>query len=170
MAMSSPVSSTVGSDGLANGAPPELALLCRVRSWLCALPVAHVEETMRPLPVEALAAAPAFVKGLSIIRGMPMPVVDAGGLLGGRDEPRSRRLVVLRLDGRRVALAVEDVLGVRAIPTASLRELPPLLRDASREAISAVGALDAELLIVLRTGHLVPESAWLAMAVGGKIP
>jgi purine-binding chemotaxis protein CheW len=114
---------------------------------------------MRPLPI-ALLKAPSFVQGLSIIRGAPTPVVDAGALLGATDAPRSTRLVVLQLDGRRVALAVEEVLGVRTIPGASLDELPPLLRDASREVVSAVGALDAELIVVLHASHLIPESVW----------
>jgi purine-binding chemotaxis protein CheW len=145
-------------------------LICRVRSWFCALPIAQVEETMRPLPIEPLSGAPAFVLGLSIIRGLPTPVVDAGALLGARDQPRPSRLVVLRLEdrGRRVALAMEGVLGVRTIPTASLDQLPPLLRDASRQAVSALGALDDALLVALDAGRLVPESVWDAIAAGGE--
>ncbi len=83
-------------------APSDLVLLCRVRSWFCALPVVHVEETMRPLPIGPLAGAPDFVAGLSIIRGRPTPVVDTGALLGARDAATPRRLVVLRLGERRV--------------------------------------------------------------------
>ena len=116
------------------------------------------------MPIESL-TSPSFVQGLSIIRGVPTPVVDAGALLGATDAPRSTRLVVLRLDARRVALAVEDVLGVRTIPAASLAELPPLLRDAAREVVSALGALDAELLIVLHASYLVPESVWDTISV-----
>jgi purine-binding chemotaxis protein CheW len=143
--------------------PTDLVLLCRVRSWFCALPVANVEETMRPLPIGPLAAAPAFVTGLSIIRGRPTPVVDTGALLGARDEARPRRLVVLRLGERRVALAVEEVLGVRALPRVTLHRLPPLLSEASRDAIAAVGALDDALLLALDTGRLVPEAVWDAV-------
>ena len=36
----------------------EFALLCRVRTRLCAFPVQHVIETMRPLPIEALGELP----------------------------------------------------------------------------------------------------------------
>ncbi|HZL19784.1 MAG TPA: chemotaxis protein CheW [Polyangia bacterium] len=148
----------------------ELVLLCRVRSWFCALPVAHVEETMRPLPVGPLAAAPAFVTGLSIIRGRPTPVVDTGALLGARDEAHPRRLVVLRLGERRVALAVEEVLGVRALSGATLHRLPPLLSEAGRDAVSAIGALDDALLLALDAGRLVPQAVWDAVAVGGAAP
>jgi purine-binding chemotaxis protein CheW len=154
----------------ATAVPADVVLVCRVGSWLCALPIAQVEETMRPLPVEPLAAGPAFVLGLSIIRGVPTPVVDTGALLGARDRRRPSRLVVLRLqDGnRRVALAMEAVLGVRTIPTAVLDQLPPLLRDASRDVLTAVGALDDAFLLALHAGRLVPESVWDALAAGGE--
>jgi purine-binding chemotaxis protein CheW len=150
--------------------PADVVLVCRVGGWLCALPIAQVEETMRPLPVEPLAAVPAFVLGLSIIRGVPTPVVDTGALLGARDRPRPSRLVVLRLqDGdRKVALAVEAVLGVRTIPATALDRLPPLLRDASRDVVTAVGALDDAFLVALHAGRLVPESVWDALAAGGE--
>jgi purine-binding chemotaxis protein CheW len=169
MAMSPTLSSELPSTAAANGARGQLALLCRVRSWYCALDVGQVDETMRPLPIEPLAGAPAFVRGLSIIRGAPTPVVDAGTLLGAPDEPRSTRLIVLRSGERKVALAVEGVLGVRAISAELLRDLPPLLRGARREVVAAVGSLDAELLVVLAAGHLVPESVWSTIGAFGEI-
>lgn len=131
-------------------------LLCRLPSCLLGLPLEHVIETMRPLPVELLSGAPHCVSGLSLIRGVPVPVVDAGRLLGER-ETRAGRFVTVRAGDRTVALAVNDVVGVRMIRTESLQELPPLLRDAGAEAIAAIGTQDAQLLLVLRSARLVPE-------------
>ncbi|HVZ36331.1 MAG TPA: chemotaxis protein CheW, partial [Polyangiaceae bacterium] len=62
-------------------------LVCRVRARLCALPVTQVVETLRPLPAERLAGMPAFVTGVGMIRGEPVPIVDPGLLLG--DETRA---------------------------------------------------------------------------------
>jgi purine-binding chemotaxis protein CheW len=138
-------------------------LLCRVRARLCALPLEHVAETMRPLPIESLAGGPGFVSGLSVIRGLPIPVVDAGAVLGMREPARPTRFVTLKAGGKPVAVAVEEVLGIRELASASLRELPPLLREAGSEVVSAVGTLDAELLMVLQTARLVPESVWQAL-------
>ena len=47
------------------------SLVCRVAARLCALPVRAVIEIMRPLALEPIAGAPAFVAGLAIIRGEP---------------------------------------------------------------------------------------------------
>jgi len=146
------------------GAGGSLSLVCRVGSRLCALPVEHVIETMRPLPVEPMAGAPRFVRGLSVIRGVPTPVVDAARLLGVTEEESDLaaapaaggRFVTLRAGERPVALAVDAVLTVRALAEPSLHELPPLLRDAATDVVSAVSVLDAELLLVLRAARLVP--------------
>jgi purine-binding chemotaxis protein CheW len=56
----------------------QLMLLFRARRHLCAMPTEQVVETMRPLPVEPLAAAEPFVLGLCRIRDTSVPVVDAG--------------------------------------------------------------------------------------------
>lgn len=135
------------------------ALLCRVRSHLCAIPLENVGETMRPLPTEALAGAPPFVLGLAIIRGEPVPVVDMGRLISAEDA-RPNRFVTVNIGQRRAALAVDGVLGVRTIDQESVHRMPPLLREAGREAIDAIGTLDAELLLVLRSTRLVPDEVF----------
>jgi purine-binding chemotaxis protein CheW len=129
-------------------------LLCRVRTWVCALPIDTVVETMRPLPIEPLASAPRFVRGVSIIRGEPVPVVDGGMLLSDSPLSSPRRLVTLEVSGRRVALAVDEVLGVRTVAASST---PPLLQHAHEDVVAAIETLDAELLVVLRTARLLPE-------------
>ena len=137
-------------------------LVCGVERRHCALPLEHVVETMRPLPVESLPGTPRFVLGVSIIRGAPVPVVDAAALLGTMAAHPSR-FVLVRAGARQVALAVDAVLGVRAIPRESLHDLAPLLRDASAETIAAVGALEAALLLVLESARIIPESVWDAL-------
>jgi purine-binding chemotaxis protein CheW len=107
--------------------------------------------------------------GLSIIRGAPVPVVNATSLLGGK-ESLPTRFVTVKTGDRRIALAVDAVLGVKAIQAASLQELPPLLRDASAEVVAAIGTLDAELLLVLRSVRLVPEPVWATLEAGGSSP
>jgi len=139
--------------------PGDLSLLCRVQSRLCALPLEHVVETMRPLPIEALPAAPSFVRGLAIVRGTPIPVVDAARLLGA-GEARPTRFVSVKVAGRRVALAVDGVIGVQRIPPESVQELPPLLQEAGADIVSAIARLDADLLLVLRSARLLAESWW----------
>ena len=140
-------------------AETRLALLLRARARRCALPIEDVVETLRPLPLTEVPAAPPYLRGLSVIRGAPVPVLDLGALLGDPPSEAATRFVVLRLGERRAALAVEEVLGLREISAREQHELPPLLQDAG-ELISRVAARDSELFAVLATARLVPDSVW----------
>lgn len=143
-------------------------LLVRARAVLCAVPLSCVEETMRPLPVEPLTGAPPCVRGLSVIRGQPVPVVDLGALLRGDAAAQTTRFVTLRAAERRVALAVEAVLGVREPAPGLQTEMPPLLSQANPDAVEAVAALDSRLIVILRAARLLPEEAWNRLAAAGR--
>jgi purine-binding chemotaxis protein CheW len=137
-------------------APASLvALVVRAGTRLCALPLAAVVETLRPLAVEPVAGAPAFVAGLALLRGVPSPVVDLARLLGDEDAGPAARWVTVRAGERRVALAVTAVEGVRALDGAALGATPPLLADARADAVAAVGRLDRELFLVLDAARVV---------------
>jgi purine-binding chemotaxis protein CheW len=131
-----------------------------------ALALQDVIEVMRPLPVSKLAGAPAFVLGAAVIRGAPVPVVDAGALLGEPGLRACTRFVSLRLGARSAALAVGGLAGLRTLRASELAVMPPLLRDTAAGALAAVGALDEELLLVLQAGRLVPEEVWQALGTG----
>lgn len=109
-----------------------------------------------------------FVCGLSVIRGAPVPVVDLGAVIGKVGTGPISRWITLRLGERRVALAVEGVLGIRKLEESAIRALPPLLRDANRGLIEAVGTLDSELLMLLEAGRLLPEEVWDALTKEGE--
>jgi purine-binding chemotaxis protein CheW len=139
-----------------------LSLLCRIQARWCALPLRHVIETMRPLPTSPIPGAPAFVDGLAIIRGSPVPVVDLSRLLGA-PTTQPTRLVCVRTERGRVALAVDHVHGVRSLASGSLHALPPLLQCADAQVVAAIGMLDAELLVVMQIARLVPEDLWAVL-------
>src|SRR6266849_205795 len=136
------------------------ALIVGLKSCVCAVPLTHVIETIRPLPVEPISGVPPFVRGISIIRGIPTPVVDLGAVLGTSGE-RAERFVTLRLGDKQVALSVDAVLGVRDLETIVMtRELPPLLQRASKDVVETIGTLDKQVLMVLRTGWELPDEGW----------
>jgi purine-binding chemotaxis protein CheW len=143
----------------------ECSLLCRVGDLLCALPLEHVEEAMRQMPVETIAGVPSFVRGLAVVRGVPIAVVDAGSLLTGVAS-HATRFVTVKTGSRRIALAVDAVVGVVEIPPGSLEALPLLFQDVRPDVISAVATLDADLLLVLQVTRLIPEELWAVLEAG----
>lgn len=125
---------------------------------LGAVPVAQVIETMRPLPVIPVAGLPSFVLGASIIRGLPTPVVDLAQLVGEHGTPR--RYLSVRVADRAVALAVHDVVGVRALSDEAPGEVAPLLSKAVAGAAAELLALDGELVAVLDSARFIDDASW----------
>jgi len=135
-------------------------LLCRAGSHLCALPLTQIAEVMRLLPIEPLAEAPPFMRGIAVIRGAPVAVLDLGRLLGqARTAPT--RLITARVGGqtggRMLGLAVTEVIGVRRADQLGTRTAVPLLREAAQESVSAIGVLDSEALLFLGNLQLLVE-------------
>ncbi|WP_437737637.1 chemotaxis protein CheW [Sorangium sp. So ce1335] len=139
------------------------ALVVRVRSWRCALPLAAVAETMRALDVRSIPGAPRFVRGLAIIRGAHVPVVDVAALLGVADGQRAARLVAVRAGERPLALEVDEVLGIERLDPAALQATPPLLSGALPACVDSLGTLDGQALALLETARLLPEAAWSSL-------
>ena len=138
-------------------------LLCRAGSRLCGLPLAHAIETMRPLPLERVAGMPEFMAGISLVRGAPLPVIHLAALLGDTRIEEQTRFVSLKVGERTIVLSVDSVLGIRRLRDTAIAALPLLLQQASTAFISAIGTLDAALLVVLETARLVPDAVWAAL-------
>jgi purine-binding chemotaxis protein CheW len=134
-------------------------LVCRISSRWCALPLEHVIETMRPLPIEGFAQAPPFVLGTAVIRGAPVPVLDGALLLTGKTQAPGR-FVTLAVGSRSVALAVTEVLGTARLSIEESSPLPSLLTDAA-DVVSRLGVLDGQLLEVLASARIVERASML---------
>ena len=136
------------------------ALLVRIGSRCCAFPLEDVVETLRPLPIEPVDNMPPGILGLATIRGLMVPIVDLAFLFGGQRNPCPSRFVLLRLDERRAAVAVDEVFRVSRLDNQALQTFPPLLRGALADAVTAIELRDERLLFVLAAARLIPEDAW----------
>ena len=156
----------------ATGEEKRPVLIVTVGGRACAIALHHVAETMRPLPIEAVSGTPSFVRGVSVIRGAPIPVVDMRALLGcgehGPNAPNPGRFVTLKVGERRVAIGVDAVVGTSNLDPARVSVLPPLLQDVAADVIDAIGMRDAQLLVVLRAGRIVPDEVWASIAAGAR--
>lgn len=134
----------------------------------CALDLSDVVEIMRPLPIEPMPHPRPFVRGVSVVRGAPVPVVDLVALLSpGTTSPSFGRFVSIHPDAavaragrateeRRFVLGVDEVHGVVSIDAARMAELDPLLRSEGGEAVEALVRGDERLQRVLSAARAVP--------------
>jgi purine-binding chemotaxis protein CheW len=141
-------------------------LLCRAASVICALPVAHVVEVMRVVPLDQVAGAPPYVLGLGVIRGSAVPVIDLG-LLVSNQASSPARLITIKTATHTVAVAVEAVFGVSAIAAELLGRLPPLVEQDANASLAAIGVRDRALVMFLKAGRLVPDSVLDGLSAEG---
>ncbi|MGI5242554.1 chemotaxis protein CheW [Dactylosporangium sp. CA-139066] len=144
-------------------------LIFGVGRLLCALPVADIVETVRPLPVEPVAAGDGggAVLGVAVIRGEAVPVVDTARLLGDPGAAPTRFITASTPRGT-VAFAAGDVVGVRPLapPDSAVAAAPGAL-------VAAVGVLEGRPLLFLRSdGDLAfpqrPPGQTMQMPHGAK--
>jgi len=140
-----------------------MSLVFRAGSLLCALRLDEVIETLRPLAVRPLAGTPPFVRGVTIMRGVPAPVVDVARLLGD-EQAEVARFVAVRTERGPVAFATGPVLGIRATTADAPTASGALIGGAPGGLVAGVGTLDAEPVLLLQSMRVVPDEVWAAAA------
>lgn len=140
----------------------DTVLLVRAGGRACALPLAHVIETLRPLPTTPCDGVPPFVLGAAVVRGAAVPVVKLDLFLGAGPSAATR-FVLVRCGARAAAVAVDAVSGVASLAGIE-QDATPLLGAGAEGAVEALAALDGELVVLLRAARIVPEDAWRSIA------
>jgi len=102
----------------------ERLLLARLGAECFAFPLAEVIEATDAAEVTPLALLPESVAGQTVHRDRLLPVIDGGVLLGvSRTAPRGVLLIVV-VDGDRVALWVDDVIDMLTVDARRFRAVP----------------------------------------------
>ncbi|MNT65800.1 hypothetical protein D3C72_2038090 [compost metagenome] len=68
-------------------------------------------------------------------------------------------MVTFRVGDRMAGLLVDEVLGVEDLDAEALHALP----FDGEDAIDAVGALEAQILVVMQAARAVPDAVWEAL-------
>ena len=137
----------------------ERLLTVRARDRVLAIPAPWVREVMRPTRIEAVAEAPSFVRGATMVRGAVVPVIDLAMLFEGVALEPIARLVSIVCAGRPLALAAGAVLGLERAEALALEPISPWLALGAGPAVELVGRLAGEMLAVVSF-----DAAWVDQA------
>jgi purine-binding chemotaxis protein CheW len=137
--------------------PDMEVLLVRLEHELYAIPSPNVREVARHRPYTPVPGAPVSLPGIISQRGMILPVVELRPLLGleQTELTRAARLVIVIHDEIGMAIQVEAVLDLVALPLDSIEPVPSALdparardlRGVARHEGQPIGLLDLDELI-----------------------
>ncbi|MCE9603185.1 MAG: chemotaxis protein CheW [Gemmatimonadetes bacterium] len=103
---------------------PERFLLARIGTETFAFPLAEVLEATDATEVTPLALLPSGVAGQSVYRDRLLPVIDGSMLLGVTRSGPKGVLLVIEVDGDRVALWADDVVDMVTVDPRRFRAVP----------------------------------------------
>ncbi|HEY0996854.1 MAG TPA: chemotaxis protein CheW [Gemmatimonadaceae bacterium] len=130
----------------------DAALLFRVGRESFAAPLAEVEEAVDVTALHELPGATGALRGVVVVREALVPAYSAEAVLGARAEAPATALVIRRGDAR-LALLVDDVIDVIAIPRDGLQPAPG--GGMAGDVVVGVAPHGARLVALLDVGALV---------------
>lgn len=113
-----------------------------------ALPLDQVRETVRAVAITPLAGAPGVIEGIIDVRGTVTPVLDlrARFRLPQREVTVNDHLILANAGGRQVALRVDRVLDIQAVPDDTLSAAP--ISEPALAHLSGVARLPDGMVLI----------------------
>jgi purine-binding chemotaxis protein CheW len=115
------------------------------------LDIMGVEEIIRMLDITPVPRAPSFVEGIINLRGRIIPVVDLRKRLNISPSPESgsTRVVVMKVDERRLGFLVDKVEEVMDLPVNTIGDAPGISSGAAQHYVEGVARTHKGMIILL---------------------
>jgi len=129
------------------------------------IPVAQVQEVVKPQPITPVPLAPTVIRGLINLRGQILTALDLRYRLGLGDlgDPHALMNVVVRTGDSPISFLVDEIGDVVEVQEDTFEAPPDTLQGEMRELIEGAYKLDGRLLLALstqRTMNLDAISNW----------
>lgn len=139
------------------GQTDQNVLLIRLADEIYALPSSHVREVGRYRAFTPVPGAPPALPGIISQRGVILPVVDVRLLLGmpAVEATRATRLVTVAHEDIDMALLVDAVIDLAAVPEEAFAQPPAGLDPARARFLRAVALHEDQTVALLDIGEIV---------------
>jgi purine-binding chemotaxis protein CheW len=126
-----------------------------------AVDILEVQEITRVLEVRPIPEAPMFLEGVINLRGKVIPVMDLRKRLhlAAGETNAETRMIVVKNEGRPVALLVDSVSEVLRLPIETLEEAPDMVSPIDARYIRRVAKQNDRILILLDVAQLMAPPA-----------
>lgn len=130
----------------------------RLHTGEYAIPITKVREIVNIPSVTNLPQSPAYLRGITNLRGNVIPLVNLKKLINVPENGTGGTKVIVIVSGRLIfGIIVDGITGVLSLDESTIESPEGLSRSHSQE-ITGVAKLDGRLIVLLDTGKLIPLS------------
>jgi purine-binding chemotaxis protein CheW len=131
--------------------------------------IAAVEGIIKMQAITKMPQAPAFVDGITNLRGSVVPVIDLRTRFGlpRQESSKETRIITIVMDGTKIGMVVDGVSEVLSVPDDSIEPPPPMVTTVNSAFIKGIAKLADRLVIILDLGKVltIEEKAFLASSM-----
>jgi purine-binding chemotaxis protein CheW len=115
------------------------------------LDISAVEGIIKMQAITKMPQAPAFVEGVTNLRGTVVPVIDLRKRfsLPVLEHTKDTRIVVVYMEKTKIGMIVDGVSEVLRIPEESIEPTPPMVSTVNTAFIRGIAKLDGRLVTLL---------------------
>jgi purine-binding chemotaxis protein CheW len=119
--------------------------------------IAMVREVGPLERVTRVPRTPAYLEGVTNLRGRVIPVIDLRRRLGlpVSAATNATRIAVAELEGAQVGMIVDSVVEVLRVPAASIEAPPAIMSKVETEYLLGVAKADGRLVVLLDLGRIL---------------
>ena len=113
--------------------------------------IAAVESIIKLQPITAVPCSPAFVEGVTNLRGRVLPVIDLRKRFGlpAEESTKDTRIVVVEMNSTLVGMIVDAVSEVLRVPAESVEPPSPIMTTVDSAFITGIAKVGERLIILL---------------------
>lgn len=113
--------------------------------------IAAVREVGPLQRVTRVPRTPAYIEGVTNLRGRVIPVVDLRKRLGlpTAAATKSTRIAVAELEGGQVGMIVDSVQEVLRVPASSIKPPSAMMSKVETEYMQGIAKVDGKLIVIL---------------------
>jgi purine-binding chemotaxis protein CheW len=113
--------------------------------------IAVVESIIKLQPITAVPCSPAFVEGVTNLRGRVLPVIDLRKRFGlpAEESTKDTRIVVVEMNGTLVGMIVDAVSEVLRVPAESVESPSPIITTVDSAFITGIAKVGERLIVLL---------------------
>ena len=113
--------------------------------------IAVVESIIKMQAITQLPQTPAYLKGVTNLRGTVLPVIDLRNRFGldAQKDTRQTRIMSVTMGNIKVGMMVDGVSEVLRISDESVEPLPPMINSVNSVFLKGIARLEDRLIILL---------------------